>query len=336
VQGELFGEVTAPSGVLVLVDAGLLGIWDGSRDDVPETVDFRLEGPDADEAGRRFNRSWQPRYWYDIPRESADDARKQFGTFAAAERLDAELVDVPGGVPHRERVDLALEHGGGRFGTLEFFGIQTPVIAGVPRGSALPVYGFRMPGEEFSDRWQWVTIEIEPGATARSDEIGAVFVDEARLMFADADALTQWRHADALDGLADYVFWGRDAAAAAALHGAPALPDNEYGWIDLPVEEAIDHGIAIEESREPNGWKFAGDFRPHSHHHAVLVQMRASPTGAGVVEVGGATMCAFFTSWGDGAFSVLADLDGRDRLLRLRIHLGSDETVERISNLMGG
>jgi hypothetical protein len=333
---EPIGEVTVPSGVLVLVDAGLLGIWDGSDDDLPETVDLRVEGPDAEEAGRRFDRSWQPRYWYDIPRRKTKAARKQFAAFAASEGLRAEVVEVPGGVPHRQRIDLALEHGGGRFGVLEFFGIESPVVAGVPRDRSLPVSGFRMQEDEFSDRWRWITIEIGDGETERSEEIGVVFVDEARLMFADADALQEWRQQEPLDGKADYVFWGQDAEAAAALHEAPQLTPDEYGWTDLPVEEAVERGLAVEKSRGRKRWKFAGDFRPHSHHHEVLRQMRASETGAGVIEVGGARMCAFFTSWGDGAFPVLADLDAGDRLLRLRIDLGSEETVNRWREVLGG
>jgi hypothetical protein len=332
---ELLGEVTVPSRVLVLVDAGLLGIWDGSRDDLPETVDFRVEGPSAMEAGRRFDRSWHPRYWYDIPRDKAEEARKQFYAFVAAEELEAELVEVAGGVPHRQRIALALEHGGGRFGVLEFFGIQSPVVAGVPQDRSLPVHGFWMQDEEFSDRWRWVTIEIGHGETARTEEIGMVFVDEARLMFADADALQEWRHEDALDGKADYVFWGRDAKAAATLHGAPKLSPDEFGWVDLPVDEAVERGLAVEESREREGWMFAGDFRPHSHHHEVLRKMRASEVGAGVIEVAGARMCAFFTSWGDGAFPVFADLDAEGGLLQLRIDLGSEETISRLRHVLG-
>jgi len=332
---EHIGHVTAPCGVLVLVDAGLLGIWEGSRDDLPETVDFRVEGSDALEAGRRFNRSWQPRYWYDVPRDKAEEARTQFDAFAASEGLEAELVEVSGGVPHRQRIDLALEHGGGRFGILEFFGIQSPVVAGVPQDRSLPVYGFRMQEDEFSDRWRWVTIEIGQDETARSEVIGMVLVDEARLMFADADALQEWRHEDALDGKADYVFWGRDAQAAAALHDAPEVAPDEYGWVDLPLDEAVERGVAVEESREREEWMFAGDFRPHSHHYDVLRKMRASEAGAGVIEVGGAKMCAFFTSWGDGAFPVLADLDAEGGLLRLRIDLGSNETVTRLRHVLG-
>lgn len=330
---ELLGEVTVPSGVLVVVDAGLLWIWDGSRpEDLPETVDFRVEGPDAEEAGRRFDRSWHPHYWYDVPRDAADDARQRFADFVASEGLAAELVEVRGGVPHRRRIDLALEYGG-RFASVEFFGVRAPVVAAVPTDRSLPVYGFRMQEEELSDRWRWITLEIGDGETARDEEAGVVAVDEARLMFADADALQHWRHDEPLDGRADYVFWGRDAADAAALHRAPELAPGEYGWVDLPVEETVDRGAAVEASREREGWTFAVDFRPHSHHHRVLREMRSAATGSGVIEVAGAKMCAFFTSWGDGSFPIRADLDDAGRLLRLRLDLGSDDTIARLRRL---
>jgi hypothetical protein len=332
---ELLGEITVPSSVLVLVDAGLLGTWNDSRDDLPATVDFRVEGPNAMEAGRRFDRSWHPGCWYDIPRDKAEEARTQFDAFVAAEELEAELVEVAGGVLHRQRIALALEHGGGRFGVLEFFGIQSPVVAGVPQDRSLAVHGFWMQDEEFSDRWRWVSIEIGHEETARTEEIGMVFVDEARLMFADADALQGWRQEDALDGKADYVFWGRDAEAAATLYGTPKLSPDEFGWVDLPVDEAVERGLAVEESREREGWIFAGDFRPYSHHYELLRKMRTSETGAAVIEVAGARMCAFFTSWGDGAFPVVADLDAEGDLLRLRLDLGNEETVSRLRHVLG-
>jgi hypothetical protein len=91
----------------------------------------------------------------------------------------------------------------------------------------------------------------------------------------------------------------------------------------------------VEGTRDREGWTFAGDFRPHSHHHDVRRQMRASETGAGVIEVGGARVRAFFTSWGDGAFPVLADLGADEKLLRLRVDLGGDETVRRLRHVLG-
>ena len=80
---------------------------------------------------------------------------------------------------------------------------------------------------------------------------------------------------------------------------------------------------------------FAGDFRPHSHHYDVLRKMRTSETGVAVIEVAGARMCAFFTSWGDGAFPVVADLDAEGDLLRLRLDLGNEQTVSRLRHVLG-
>ena len=80
---------------------------------------------------------------------------------------------------------------------------------------------------------------------ARSELAGTVAVDEARLMFADIDALGQWQHEKPLDGKADFVFWGRDAERAAQTTGAADLGDGQWGWLNLPVRETVQRGIAV-------------------------------------------------------------------------------------------
>ena len=57
--------------------------------------------------------------------------------------------------------------------------------------------------------------------------------------------------------------------------------------------------------------------------------VRASSTESGVLELQGAELCMFMTSWGDGAFPIEADLDAGGRAIRVRIEVGSDEIVER-------
>lgn len=67
------GEVTCPSGELVLMDGGYLGLWSGERapeeqrhDGFPPAVDFEIVGVDADVAARSFDRQCG-RTLYDIP-----------------------------------------------------------------------------------------------------------------------------------------------------------------------------------------------------------------------------------------------------------------------------
>lgn len=61
------GEITCPSGELVLMDGGYLGLWSGAgAPDSKSAVDFEIVGPDAEAAARSFDR--QPgRMLYDIP-----------------------------------------------------------------------------------------------------------------------------------------------------------------------------------------------------------------------------------------------------------------------------
>ena len=103
--------------------------------------------------------------------------------------LDARLTPLPQKVTHRERVDLALEHGHGA-GEVFFQGITAIAFLGLPRDRALPVYGERMRPGSYDDRWRRVWLECQPRAkVARTELVGRAAVDEARLMFADVDAL---------------------------------------------------------------------------------------------------------------------------------------------------
>jgi hypothetical protein len=191
-----------------------------------------------------------------------------------------------------------------------------------------------MPPGPDEGRWRSVSLICRPRALVASTEQAAtVAVDEARLGVFDVDAVGAWRHDESLDGLADFVFWGRDAEALARETGAPPLEDGNYGWRDLPIGEAARRGTRVKDVRDGRGLKAATDFRPHSHHYQVMKQVRASPTDSGTIEVAGAWTCTFMTSWGDGVYPVYRDLDARGRLVRVRIDLGNDETVSRTRSL---
>ena len=207
-------------------------------------------------------------------------------------------------------------------------GIQGVAIPGMPRDRALEVRGVRLDGGEFKGLWQAVYVDLQPGVeAARTVELGRVAVDTARLLFADADALGAWVHDEAIDGLADFVFWGQDAAKTAAATGAKDLGEATFGWADVPVEEAIEHGMDVEDHRDDEGLVFATDFRPHSHHHRMLSQMRDSADEAGTLALGPASLVAFFTMWGDGEFPVLLDLDADDRPVRCAVYFATKQAM---------
>jgi hypothetical protein len=328
---------------VLVIDTGLLKFWCHDRPPrMPEgtesenvvalansAVDFRVEGDDAEQAGRAFNREWDPRFLFDVAPNVVEKLRAAFNDCVRQHNLNARLVQLKRRVTHRKRVDLALEYEGGA-GEITFHGIWASVVSDVPTDRPLEVLGERMPAGQDAERWRCVFLECQPGATvARSEPVGNVAVDEARLMFADIEALGQWHHEKPLDGRADYVFWGRDAEEVARQVGAPRLDEEHWGWCDLPAKEAARKGLKVERRRDEQGLKFAGDFRPHSHHYVVMEQVRRTATESGTAEVGGAKVCTFMTTWGDGIFPVLRDLDADGKLVRIRIDLGNEKVVER-------
>jgi hypothetical protein len=144
----------------------------------------------------------------------------------------------------------------------------------------------------------------------------------------------QWRHHESLDGLADVAFWGRDAETVAYEMGAQRQVEG-WGWTNLPVEEAERRARHVRRLPEERELRFAWDFRPHSHPHAMMEQIRQSEgkAGAGVLDLGAARLCMFETSWGDGAFPVIRDLDAEDNLIRIRVDLGHEKIVENMRRI---
>lgn len=344
---ECLGEVTTPSGVVLVIDTGLLSLWSHDREPIVEegslsnqhieetinsSIDLEIEGADAIAAGLSLNRQWHPRFLYDIPINGVSEMRRLLAESISNQRLEASLQAMAERIPHRRRVDLALEWGKGQ-GEVQYHGIPAVAVSGLPRDRTMKVYGVRMNTSEHWDRWRWVWLEALSGLpTSESKEVGHVGVDYARLMFADVNALGQWEHESSLDGKADFVFWGQAEAKIAEIVQAPQQVEG-YGWIDLPIEEIVEHGLKVEELIKDQGLKMATDFRPHSHHYQAMKQVRATDTESGVVEVGGAKMCVFMTSWGDGMFPLISDKDKDGQLLRLRLDLGNQEMVQILGSL---
>jgi hypothetical protein len=356
IKSEVLGTVTAPSGALLLVDMGMLELWCHDRKPVMPPglldaegtananagCDFRIDGPDAEKCGRDWDRQWHPRYVYDIPRHGIDHIRKTFAEFVAEQEYDATLTKLRARVTHRQRIADALEHGWGA-GQVFFQGIEGFAFDDLPTDAPMRVIGERMGGRDgaVKNRWRWVDLEVRPGAkvaATKSGRAGSVLVDRARLIFADVDALGAWNHNGAIDGKADVVFWGRAAEEVSAAVTAPRLPNQDgaamYGWEDLPDAEARRKADQVWRLKEQRKLMFAFDYRPHSHHHAVLRQARGGATESGTVEVGGATMCGFMTTWGDGMFPIITERDKDGNLVRVRVQLGDDERVKLLYDVM--
>ena len=193
------------------------------------------------------------------------------------------------------------------------------IVVDVP-ATGLPVIGTRVGSGRFADCWDSVIVPLGGGESTHNKKLGEAGVDFARLMLVDHAALDHWRHEDSLDGRADFVFWGRDAAALASKMRAPMIKDG-YGWTDLTVDEADKKADLAARYKAENKWLLATDLRPHSHHFHILAAARASATGAGTLELAGSRAVLFFTSWGDGVFPVYLDLDADDCPTRIRIQL---------------
>jgi hypothetical protein len=340
-QRELLGSIAAPSGAVLLIDGGMLQFW--SHDDPPtieegligdaeieaalnEAIDFRIAGPDALAAGKTFAFQWHPEFLYDIPPSHIDEVQQRFQATMQDNGLDGHLVPLDHRVPHNERARLAIEFGLGA-GDVYYQRLFAVALGNLPTDRAMEIYGTRMADEEWVDYWHWVDLEVAPTRSAvRSEAVGYVAVEQARLLFGDLTALQHWATDEPLDGKADFLFWGRDAEPVAQKFAAPAF-GNEFGWRDLPVDEVVRLGLAVEEEKEQQQLLFATDFRPHSHHYLLMEQVRSSEVVAGVVTLGDATVCLFATGWGDGAYPVYREVDAAGATVRIRIELGNEQIV---------
>jgi hypothetical protein len=336
---EHLGLVTCPSGVLIVIDTGYLGIWshnqppilpDGALETEKATaaanafVDLRVVGADAERAGRLLDMSWHPLFIYDQPSDHPE-LNEKLADLASRHGLKAHSEVINPRIPHRQRVNQAIQQGAGA-GEILFHGVWAAVVGDVPTSMPLAIFGQRLGGQQ-NESWERILIECRSQIPiARSEKVGSVGVDYARLLIADADALGAWKHEESLDGLADYVFWGEDAERVAHALNAPRLGPNEFGWRDEPEGLAQRHGVEVEEYKGREALKLGTDFRPHSHHWRVMETTRNSPTESGMVEVGGATLCNFMTGWGDGLFDVYRDVGQSGSLIQIRIEFRETDT----------
>ncbi|MFE6360328.1 hypothetical protein ACFVP3_10035 [Streptomyces sp. NPDC057806] len=332
------GTINCPSGTLVIIDGGYLGLWSGDRSpadidpaslgiedpamaaDVASAVDFAVTGPDAVAAVRTFDR--QPGSGlHDIPASRAAEFEATFDGHCRNTGLDARLEALPVRETHAHRARRTAAEGGGSFA---IFGVPVVAVGGVPGSRHLPVLATQVDhGDGAGPRWAEISVRMREGQVASSVSLGDVGVDWARVLFGDVDALNSWQHDEPVDGLADVAFWGAAADEAAAAFAAPELgergEDGVRGWTALPVLEAMDRARALTRWKDETGSGLAVDFRPHSHHWQIMREVRASPVEAGCVELGDARVLCAMTSRGDGFFPVIADLDASGAVLAVRV-----------------
>lgn len=325
----LLGEVDVPSGELLILDPGLARFWqqDGDprspkRKD-PDEFDLRIVGPDAIAAGRAYDRQFDPRYLFDV--ENVENARKHFSDFVNAQHKNARLDVLPKRISHLDRARLAMDIGDGA-GVVQYNKLWAVAVRGLPTKRALPIFATPMPDGEFAGRWRSIDIVIDSTAhVSKSLATNGVMVEHGQLICADLKAFGAFRMWHSLDGQADFVFWGHDAANVAQVFHAEAINRHEYGWRNLPLEEIGKHAQEVQEYIDKNGIKVAVDYRPHCNLERLNAQIRNSELEVGQVLLDHAKTCGFSNRWGDGIFEVIRDYDAAGRLVRIRIDVGSEQ-----------
>jgi hypothetical protein len=213
----------------------------------------------------------------------------------------------------------------------EHAGVGAVAIPHLPPGR-YPMNGIRIDDGAFRGLRQAVMIELvenDPPA-ARTIELGKVPVDEARIGVFDADAIAHWNDSVPVDGLADVLFWGLHENEVAQRYRAPRQGEDGFGFVDLPVDQAEQFARELDGLRSSGQFRFAYDFRPHSHPYHLLAQMRKNASEAGVLDVGGSAVCGLFTSWGDGLFPVMLDLDANNRPIRCGVFFATTEAQQNL------
>jgi hypothetical protein len=323
------GPIDLPEGVLVLLDPGLARFWrhDGPprspRPRDPEEWDLAIVGPDAVEAGKAYDRQWNPRFLYDVRR--VKETTDHFAAFARERGFDARAEVLPTRVPHTTRVREALADG--NIAVVPYNHLWSVVIGGLPSDRPLEVVGEVLPaGEEFAGRWRWIDVVVDASArVARTESMDGVMAEHGQILFTGLSPLGHFRMWESLDGLADFVFRGPDAEAVARRVGAATLDGEYFGWLNLPEAELDEHARSTQDLIEREKLKVGVDYRPHCNLERLNAQARSSQDDWGRLTLGGARVVGGGNRWGDGIFTVSRLFDRKDRLVRVRVELGNEK-----------
>ena len=331
------GEITCPSGVLVIIDMGYMRFWSGRRDPVPpveeftnpktktriaSTADYFIGGKDAAAVARLADlQSFH--FIYDLPSDGVETVGAKIARLASEHGLDAHLEREARRIPHRERAQRAADLGGGDF-VME--GPWVGAVGTLP-SKPLTVRGHRQDyGGNVGVRWAEVSIEVSRESVASSVQVGYVGVDYGLILLGDAEALGGWRHFEPLDGLYDVAFWGIVGEAVSGALAAPPLPDG-WGWRDIGKDAAQQRMQQVRSWLGPDSpiGRLALELRPHSHFFQVMEQIRPGAPEVGALDLDGAALLGLSTSWGDGLFPIWVDRDKAGAVVAIRLELGSEK-----------
>lgn len=197
-------DVLSRSGKVLIADPQALAEWCEDREafaalsalagESIDEVDLAIEGPDAEAAGREFDRGWHPRFIFDAPTRGEAELRRQFEALVAAKRWDAKLVRLPERVTHPDRVAAALRFGHG-VGEVSMTGMLATVAESA--AELVAVSAEPMPAGPHSRRWRWMHVQLGPDKPAATVELaGYVTVESGTMVAIDPASLSHWKQLD--------------------------------------------------------------------------------------------------------------------------------------------
>lgn len=332
------GEITVPSGELLILDPGLARFWrhdeepSSPRESDVELFDLRVVGPDALAAGTEYDRQYDPRYMFDVP--DVEKAQAHFENFCSQINKNAKLEKLDKRISHLERARLAIEIGEGA-GVVQYQNLWAVAVSGLPKDRPLPIVATPMPEGEFEGRWRSIDIVLDDKASvANSLSTMGIMVDHGQFICSDLEAFGEFKMWESLDGLADFVFWGPDAEGVAKKFNAQALESEEFGWIDVAIDEIGKHAQAVQDYVYEHKLRVGSDYRPHCNLEKLNSQVRNSEIETGEIQLKSSTACGFSNRWGDGIFEVIRDFDSEGNLVRIRLDVGNERRQSVIRGLM--
>ena len=325
----ILGEVDSPEGILVIIDPGLARFWRHESDPAsprksdPSEYDLEIVGPDAEQAGRAYDREFDPLHLYD--QDNPEQAKSRFDAFAVEKGYKANAELLSARVPHTRRSRLSLDAGRG-LGVVKYNGLWGVVADGLPTDRSMKVIGIPMPEGEFAGRWQQIDVIVDAEAKIKdSQTVEGVMVEHGQLMFVGLSPLGEFRMWESLDGLADFVFWGPDAPNLAKDVKADDLGSGEFGWKDRPDDAIGGDAHRVQDRVEADGLAVAVDYRPHCNLEKMNAKMRVSDEDTAQISLGSHKVVGCGNRWGDGIFAVTRLLDRGGRVARVRVELGTEQ-----------
>ncbi|MFI5528874.1 hypothetical protein ACIA8O_10015 [Kitasatospora sp. NPDC051853] len=158
--------------------------------------------------------------------------------------------------------------------------------------------------------------------------LGDLPVDRCGMVVGDASGLDVWTGPadEPLDGLADVFYWGRYEDGAHARFGGERIAEDDveasYGWLDLPLAEAV--ALAAEIEVWQGGLHSRGvavGVEEHTDFHRFRRAAWHRPLHDGVIEVGGCRVLGI--DWDQGDYAVTHH-GGRDAGLVYPVTLEED------------